>query len=113
MIKCIKCQKDFEQDLVNSICTECTSKEEAENSQSQGSLFDIPTTWEEEWNSMPEFKQGDLTPHRQIIISFKKEADVVMFAKLIKQNLTPKTKSVWFPKVEFTGVEHLRWDDEK
>jgi len=52
-----------------------------------------------EWSGMPEFNNDDLSPKRQIIISFKKDEDVELFAKLINQELTTKTKSVWFPKV--------------
>ena len=53
-----------------------------------------------EWTDMPEFNQDDLTPNRQLIISFKTEQDIQEFAKLIAQKITEKTKSVWFPKVE-------------
>ena len=49
---------------------------------------------------MPEFNQDDLTPNRQLIISFKTEKDIQDFANLIGQNITEKTKSLWFPKVE-------------
>ena len=52
-----------------------------------------------EWTGMPEFNNDDLTPKRQLIISFKTEEDVQLFAKLINQKLTTKTKSLWFPKV--------------
>ena len=53
-----------------------------------------------EWTDMPEFNQDDLTPNRQLIISFKTEKDIQDFANLIGQNITEKTKSLWFPKVE-------------
>ena len=52
-----------------------------------------------EWTGMPEFNNDDLSPKRQIIISFKTDEDVQLFANLIGQDLTTKTKSVWFPKV--------------
>tara|TARA_R100001163_G_scaffold62444_1_gene53240 strand:- start:1433 stop:2026 length:594 start_codon:yes stop_codon:yes gene_type:complete len=55
---------------------------------------------QDEWEGMPEFENEDLTPHRQIIISFKNDDDINNFSKLIKQNITDKTKSLWFPKVE-------------
>jgi hypothetical protein len=55
---------------------------------------------QDEWEGMPEFENEDLTPHRQIIISFKNDDDINSFSKLIKQNITDKTKSLWFPKVE-------------
>ena len=53
-----------------------------------------------EWTDMPEFNQKDLTPKRQVIVSFKNEDDVKSFAKLINQKITDKTKSLWFPEVK-------------
>ena len=55
---------------------------------------------EKEWEGMPEFKQDDKMPHRQIIISFDSEDDVENFSKLLNQNITDKTKSLWYPKKE-------------
>jgi len=51
-----------------------------------------------EWTDMPEFDNKDLTPKRQLIISFRNEDDIKTFANLIKQNITDKTKSLWYPE---------------
>ena len=53
-----------------------------------------------EWEGMPEFVQEDNMPHRQIIISFENESDIKQFGELLNQNITNKTKSLWFPKRE-------------
>ena len=53
-----------------------------------------------EWTDMPEYAQEDLTPSRQIIVSFRNEKDVQAFAKLLGQKITDKTKSVWHPFAE-------------
>ena len=53
---------------------------------------------EVEWSGMPEFNNKDLTPKRQLIISFRNEDDIKTFANLIKQNITDKTKSLWYPE---------------
>ena len=53
-----------------------------------------------EWTDMPAFEQEDLTPSRQIIVSFRNEKDVQAFAKLLGQKITDKTKSVWHPFAE-------------
>ena len=55
---------------------------------------------EKEWQGMPEFNSNDLTPHRQITISFNNEKDIQRFSELIEQTITKKTKSLWYPKVE-------------
>ena len=52
------------------------------------------------WDNMPEFEQPKKVEHQKIIIRFKTEQDVQEFAKLIGQPLTPKTKSIWFPKLD-------------
>ena len=56
--------------------------------------------YDKEWQGMPEFKQDDLTPHRQLIISFNNDKDIQRFSELIEQTITKKTKSLWYPKVE-------------
>jgi hypothetical protein len=67
---------------------------------------------ETEWRGMPEFNQEDNSAHRQIIISFEDDAGVEEFAKLINQNITKKTKSVWFPPREKNRVVDLFWFSE-
>jgi len=52
-----------------------------------------------EWAGMPEFQQEDKTGVRDIIVHFKSVSDVKAFAELIEQNISEKTKSIWFPKV--------------
>ena len=64
---------------------------------------------DEEWLDMPEFKQEDLTPVRQIIVSFKTDEDVQEFANIVGQKLTDKTKSIWYPKQEIDEVKDLRY----
>lgn len=53
-----------------------------------------------EWEGMPEFNQDDATAYRQIKVSFKSEEDVQKFAKLIKQDITEKTKALWYPEAQ-------------
>jgi len=52
----------------------------------------------EEWKEMPEFVQEEELYYKQIIIRFKTEKDYDNFGKLINQNLTLQTKSIWYPK---------------
>ncbi len=75
-------------------------EENIKNDIKQLDLFNNPvkSDWEKEWEDMPEFIQNKLKTHQQIIINFKKEENVKEFARLIKQNLTNKTRSIWFPE---------------
>lgn len=71
-------------------------------------LFEIePET--DHWRGMPEFKQDDNGPYRQVIVSLEDEAAVDAFFKLIGQSYTDKTKSVWFPDRPMNRVTDLFW----
>lgn len=53
----------------------------------------------EEWIDMPEYVQEKQKPHAQIIVRFRNEEDLKKFAGLVEQNLTNKTKSIWYPEL--------------
>jgi len=59
-----------------------------------------PIDYDAEWEGMPEFKQDDLSAVKQIIVSFATLNDYEDFQKVIGQQLTEKTKSIWHPKVD-------------
>lgn len=67
--------------------------------------------WEDEWKDMPEFHMEDLTSKRKIVVHFRNEEDVQAFAKLLKQNITPKQLSLWFPFLAPRRYAHLRYID--
>lgn len=62
-----------------------------------------------EWTGMPEFNQEDKRGLRSIIIHFEKAEDIEAFAKLIEQNITDKTKWLWYPKAKIDHVADKRW----
>jgi len=39
-------------------------------------------------------------PVKQVIVSFASEFDVERFARLVEQNVTMTTKSIWYPAVK-------------
>ena len=53
--------------------------------------------YQKEWEGMPEFEQKDLSATKQILVSFNSMEDYQKFSKLIKQKLTEKTRSIWYP----------------
>ena len=65
-----------------------------------------------EWRGMPEFNQPDNGALRQIIVSFDTEEGIEEFARLVGQNITKKTKSIWFPQREKNDVVDLFWIDK-
>lgn len=67
-----------------------------------------------EWVGMPEFIQEKQEPYKKLIIRFRNEPDYDDFAQKIGQNLTPKTKSIWHPKLERglnRGMEYVQGDN--
>lgn len=55
--------------------------------------------YDEMWQGMPEFEQDENKPFHSIQVHFKSLLDIEIFAKLIKQTVTEKTTSLYFPKV--------------
>lgn len=62
-----------------------------------------------EWNGMPEFDQIDKTAKRQIVMNFKTDEDADQFGKLIDQNVTENTRSLWYPKAEIERLMDKRY----
>lgn len=68
--------------------------------ESQGELFDSGNDWKKEWKDMPEFVQPSKAATRSIVIHFESQEDVDLFAKIVGRNITPNTKSFFFPVVK-------------
>jgi hypothetical protein len=65
--------------------------------------------WKKHWKGMPEYEQEDNPSYKKIYVSFRNEEDYQEFAKLIDQNLSIKTKSIWYPKLDREANSLLRW----
>lgn len=75
-------------------------------------LFDYeysPGFYELHWQNMPEFNQPDASAVRKISHYFKDEDEIKAFAKMIKQNITKQTSSIWYPYREKNNVKDLYW----
>lgn len=71
------------------------------------------TGWEKEWQGMPEYFQGEVPPHAQIIVRFASQEALDDFAAKIGQPLSADAKSIWHPKL-IRGVHSAkRWVDEE
>lgn len=70
-------------------------------------------SWRNEWKDMPEFEMQDLTAEFTLKINFESHEDVAKFAKLVGQNITPSTKSIWYPEVQITRFMNKRYIDEE
>lgn len=63
-----------------------------------------------EWDGMPEY-EGKEPCFRKIIVNFDSDEDVESFFKLIGQEYTAKTKSIWHPEKERRDLASQRWAD--
>jgi hypothetical protein len=65
--------------------------------------------WKNDWKGMPEFEQPDETAFQRIVINFPDQQAVNDFAKLVGQQITGKTRYVWFPQQEEVSTKDMRW----
>ena len=63
----------------------------------------------QEWKGMPEFNQEDKTAYQSVVIHFKDQDALDNFAELIEQLITPKTRFMWFPKIEIETYADKRY----
>ena len=68
--------------------------------------------WKKHWVGMPSFEQNDKKTFKTIYVHFRNQEDYEAFAKLIDQNLTMKTKSIWYPKLERDENMLKRWIED-
>jgi hypothetical protein len=66
-----------------------------------------PNDPNEEWKGMPEFESEDKMGVKQIIVHFKNKDDIDSFSQLVEQNITEKTRWIWYPKQEEDKVKRL------
>ncbi len=66
----------------------------------------------EMWEGMPEFGSEDMGPVRTIKVNFATQGDVEIFAELLGQKITDKTRSIWYPEVERLDLTSEAYRDE-
>ena len=86
-------------------------KKELGEFEDQESFNGIPVdNLDDEWDNMPEFNQKNLMQYRDIIVHFLTPEDLQAFCNLVGQQVTDKTKYIWFPKQEINKVKHKRYE---
>ena len=68
------------------------------------------TDFASEWEGMPDYESEDVSAYRTIRVHFESDRDVEVFAKLVKQKITDKTKFIWHPQQENLDAESQRYD---
>ena len=65
--------------------------------------------WKAEWQDMPEFVQKKQKPYFQVTVRFDSQKDLDDFAKLVGQEISPKTKAIWHPRLDRTEHSNKRY----
>ena len=78
----------------------------------QPRLLDVEATHEQEWRGMPEFHQEKREPYATIIVRVDDDAALQELSTLLRQKLTRKTRSIWFPFKSHWGQPQRRWISE-
>ena len=75
-------------------------------------FYDADQWWKDEWQDMPEFISEDKTAFRTILIHFNDQKSVDEFAKLVDQNISDRTKYIYYPKIEIETMMNKRYIDK-
>jgi hypothetical protein len=65
---------------------------------------------EKEWDGMPEYVQEDKTSLYSLRVHFKSLDDVKLFGELLGQDITEKTRSIWYPEQANMDTEGKRYE---
>lgn len=82
-------------------------------------LEDDESEREKLWVGMPEFVQKDNPTYKTIYLHFRNKEDFDEFVKKYKklmdedQNISPKTKSMWYPHLAKDENSLKRWFEEE
>ena len=103
---------DFESDDINDVTKFMEDGAIAETglvAEVDDSLLTREEFFKKYWKGMPTFDQNDNPPWKQIYVNFRNKEDYEAFAKLVEQDLTDKSKSIWYPKLDIEENSLHRW----
>lgn len=63
-------------------------------------FFKRPPDWTDHWRGMPAFDQDDLTSLQAVEVQLSSAHAREQLARLLDRNLTPDTRSIWYPREE-------------
>jgi hypothetical protein len=67
--------------------------------------------YEQEWQGMPEYK-SEAQVYRSMIVHFATETDFRKFMVLMEQDVTDKTKFIWYPNKERRNLKDIAYTEE-
>jgi len=73
-------------------------------------FFDVPTNWEKHWKGMPEFIPIMRNVcHCEFTVRVRTEGDLKQLSKLLDQEISVRTKTIWYPKLVRERTKHKKY----
>lgn len=69
--------------------------------------------YREEWKGMPEFNQEDKEGYHTIKVHFQDAISLGKFKELVRQPITNKTKSIWYPAIEKESFKDIGYETDE
>lgn len=66
--------------------------------------------WRKEWGGMPGYENSDLRAVKSVLVHFHTLEDMEAFARLVEQQMTVQTRSIWYPKEPITRIVDKRYE---
>jgi hypothetical protein len=68
--------------------------------------------FKDHWKGMPSFDSKNIEAVKQLIINFESMDEFLAFSEVVGTQLTPKTRSIWYPPIERSTTILNRWIDD-
>jgi hypothetical protein len=75
------------------------------------SIGGVPADFAAEWQGMPEFGNEPLA-ERSLYVHFRTNEDFMDFSRLICQDISDKTKSIWYPEKARQDLKSMVFENE-
>lgn len=69
----------------------------------------VKTDFNLHMKGMPEFNQPNVKPVKQLTVNFMTNEDMHKFSKLVGQQITAKTRSIYYPEMKEENAIDKRW----
>jgi DNA polymerase I-like protein with 3'-5' exonuclease and polymerase domains len=71
--------------------------------------LDDGADWQHLWRGMPRYEHADVRPDTSLLVHFKTPTDRVDFLRLVDQDATERTKSIWYPEAVIGTAADKVW----
>jgi hypothetical protein len=99
----------LEAKIADGTITPETTRKAAAELRSSGGEDPPDHDYEEHWQGMPAYRNNPPEQFGRVSVLFARKEDMELFAKLIEQPITDRTKAVWFPAKPKVSRKDFMW----